>query len=92
DGLAHGLGFAWVLVLLGGVRELLGHGTLLRDAEYLFGPGATGWRIDIGDGSTGLLLALLPPGAFIGLGLLVAARNVLHRPRAAPAPQPTPEA
>lgn len=92
DGLAHGIGFAWVLVLLGGVRELLGHGTLLRDAEYLFGPAATAWRIDIGDGSTGLLLALLPPGAFIGLGLLVAARNVMHRPRPAPAPQPTPEA
>jgi electron transport complex protein RnfE len=75
DGFAHGLGFAWVLVLLGGIRELLGHGTLLRNAEFLFGPGAAGWEMDIG--GAGLLLAILPPGAFIGLGLLVAARNAL---------------
>jgi len=78
DGFAHGLGFAWVLVLLGGLRELIGHGTLLRDAEFLFGPTAATWRIDIGVDS-GLLLAILPPGAFIGLGLLVAARQLLQR-------------
>jgi electron transport complex protein RnfE len=78
DGFAHGLGFAWVLVLLGGLRELIGHGTLLRDAEFLFGPTAANWRIDIGTDS-GLLLAILPPGAFIGLGLLVAARQMLQQ-------------
>ncbi|MFQ5633811.1 MAG: Rnf-Nqr domain containing protein, partial [Gammaproteobacteria bacterium] len=81
DGFAHGLGFAWVLILLGGLRELIGHGSLLRNAEFLFGPAAENWRIDIGDGSAGLLIAVLPPGAFIGLGLLVAARNRLHRDR-----------
>lgn len=79
DGFAHGLGFAWVLILLGGIRELLGHGSLLRNAEFLFGPAAANWQIDIGDGSAGLLLAILPPGAFIGLGLLVAARNLRRR-------------
>lgn len=79
DGFAHGLGFAWVLVLLGGARELLGHGSLFRNAEFLFGPGAENWRIDVGAGSAGLLIATLPPGAFIGLGLLVAARNRLNR-------------
>jgi len=79
DGFAHGLGFAWVLILLGGVRELAGHGSLLRNAEFLFGPGAAAWRLDIGDASSGLLLAILPPGAFIGLGVLVAIRNLLQR-------------
>jgi len=83
DGLAHGLGFAWVLVLLGGLRELFGYGSLFRNAEFLFGPTAASWRIDFGGGSAGLLLAILPPGAFIGLGLLVAARNLLRRPIAA---------
>ena len=83
DGLAYGLGFAWVLILLGGLRELLGHGTLLRNAEFLFGESAESWRIDIGDGSSGLLIAILPPGAFIGLGLLVAARKLLQRKPAA---------
>lgn len=77
DGFAHGLGFAWVLILLGGLRELIGHGSVLRDAEFLFGPAAAGWQIDIGTDS-GLLLAILPPGAFIGLGLLVAARQTLR--------------
>ncbi len=68
-----------MLILLGGARELLGRGSLFRNAEFLFGPGAASWRIDVGDGSAGLLVATLPPGAFIGLGLLVAARNRLHR-------------
>ena len=79
DGFAHGVGFAWVLILLGGVRELLGYGTLLRNAEFLFGPAAANWRIDVADVSAGLLIAILPPGAFIGLGVLVAARNRLQR-------------
>ncbi|MFW2406044.1 MAG: electron transport complex subunit E [Gammaproteobacteria bacterium] len=83
DGLAHGLGFAWVLVLLGGVRELVGYGTLLRNAEFLFGPGAANWQLQIGAAPSGLLLAILPPGAFIGLGLLVATRNRLHADRSA---------
>lgn len=78
DGFAHGLGFAWVLILLGGIRELVGHGTLLRNAEFLFGPNAASWQMQFGDAPSGLLLAILPPGAFIGLGLLVAARNRLH--------------
>ena len=81
DGFAHGLGFAWVLVLLGGARELIGYGSLLRNAEFLFGPAAESWQIQVGAAPSGLLLAILPPGAFIGLGLLVAARNRLHAGR-----------
>ncbi|MDJ0927629.1 MAG: electron transport complex subunit E [Gammaproteobacteria bacterium] len=86
DGVGHGLGFAGVLVLLGGLRELFGRGTLLHGAEQLFGPGAAGLEIVFLQSQQGLLLASLPPGAFLALALLVALRNRLTRDRrAAPA-------
>ena len=77
DGLAHGLGFAAVLILLGGLREVIGNGTLFAGADMLFGPAAAGLEWRIADG--GFLLALLPPGAFLGLALLVALRNVAEQ-------------
>ncbi|NND53698.1 MAG: electron transport complex subunit E [Gammaproteobacteria bacterium] len=77
DGIAHGLGFAAVLILLGGMRELIGNGTLFAGAEMLFGPAATGMELRFYDG--GFLLALLPPGAFLGLALLVAVRNIIEQ-------------
>ncbi len=87
DGLAMGGGFTAVLVVLGGARELIGQGTLLSGAHMMFGEAATAVEMTLADG--GFLLALLPPGAFIGLGLLVALKNVidarLARPKAAPA-------
>lgn len=81
DGLAHGLGFAAVLVALGGLRELIGQGSLLAGAELLFGPAGRGWTIEFSTQPGGLLLAALPPGAFIGLALLIGARNALNRRR-----------
>lgn len=72
DGFAHGLGFGWVLVAIGGLRELLGHGTLFRDLDALI-PGATSTGIVVHDG--GLLLALLPPGAFFALAAIIVLRN-----------------
>jgi electron transport complex protein RnfE len=77
DGIATGLGFALVLTLLGGIRELLGQGTLLSDAHLLFGETAKDWQLSIAGESGGLLAALLPPGAFIILGLMLATRNLL---------------
>ena len=77
DGLATGIGFLVVLVLLGAMRELLGHGTLLADAHFLFGEAARDWQITLGEDYGGFLLAILPPGAFMGLGLLVALRKWL---------------
>ncbi|MBB4862719.1 electron transport complex protein RnfE [Pseudomonas nitritireducens] len=74
DGLMMGLGFALVLLILGTLRELLGHGTLLAGMELLFGPGAADWKLQI-PGYQGLLLAVLPPGAFLLLGLLLALKN-----------------
>lgn len=73
DGLAHGLGFALVLAALGGLREVVGSGTLFAGASLLFGERFPDNGIVIGD--YGFLLALLPPGAFLGLGLLIALRN-----------------
>ncbi len=75
DGLAMGLGFLLVLVVLGGMRELLAQGTLLDQADLLFGPMAKTWTLHFTDSPNGVLLAALPPGAFLGLGLLVAAKQ-----------------
>lgn len=77
DGLMMGLGFTAVLVVLGGMRELIGQGTLLSQAYLMFGEGARGFTITIIEDYRGFLLALLPPGAFIGLGLLVALKNLV---------------
>ena len=77
DGLMMGLGFTLVLVVLGGLRELLGHGTLLANAQLMFGSAASNLSLIVFDDYRGLLLAILPPGAFIGLGLLIALKNVI---------------
>jgi electron transport complex protein RnfE len=73
DGLAAGVGFAVALLLLGMTRELIGHGTLFANMETLLGPAARSWRLDLAD--SGLLLASLPPGAFIIAGLWLAIWN-----------------
>ena len=77
DGLMMGLGFTAVLVVLGGMRELIGQGTLFSQAELMFGDVAKNFSITVIDDYRGFLLALLPPGAFIGLGLIVALKNVI---------------
>ncbi|MCW9012996.1 MAG: electron transport complex subunit E [Gammaproteobacteria bacterium] len=79
DGLMMGLGFAGVLVALGAMREAIGRGTLLADAHLMFGDIATNWTIVLVEDYSGLLLAILPPGAFIGLGLIIALKNVIDR-------------
>lgn len=92
DGLATGLGFLLALVLLGALREIVGRGTLLSQARLLFGELGESLQLTVIPGHPGFLLALLPPGAFIGLGLLIAGRNWLNarlsaarRPGSAPA-------
>lgn len=74
DALAMGVGFSLALIVLGGLRELLGQGTLLAQADFLFGAAASNWTIHI-ENYPGLLIAILPPGAFIGLGFLIALKN-----------------
>jgi electron transport complex protein RnfE len=77
DGLFMGLGFTGALVALGAMREIVGTGTLLARAELMFGDIARNWRVQVIDDYGGFLLAVLPPGAFIGLGLLIAVKNVI---------------
>jgi electron transport complex protein RnfE len=77
DGLFMGLGFASVLVLLGGLRELTGTGALFANMDLLFGPGAANWEIVLFGNYQPFLLAILPPGAFIFTGLLIAVKNLI---------------
>jgi len=84
DALAQGTGFAAVLIVLGAGREIVGQGTLLSGSDMLFGEAAADWTMQALPFDQGLLLAVLPPGAFIGLGLMVALRQYLvNRPRQA---------
>jgi electron transport complex protein RnfE len=75
DGLAMGLGFLLVLLALGAGRELIGHGSLGAGMDLLLGrsDAGSGWRLV--PERHGLLLALLPPGAFVLLGLMLAMMN-----------------
>jgi electron transport complex protein RnfE len=77
DGLMMGLGFTAVLVVLGASRELLGQGTLFGGADLLLGDWASVLTIHVWHVDTPFLLAMLPPGAFIAMGLLIALKNVI---------------
>ena len=77
DGLIMGAGFGVILILLGGLRELAGTGALFADMQLLFGPGAADWKIVIVDNDQAFLLAILPPGAFIFTGLIIAVKNII---------------
>lgn len=91
DGLTMGLGFAAALVLLGAMREVLGSGTLFAQSHLMFGEAARALTVTVFADYKGFLLAVLPPGAFIGLGLLIALKNVIDQRRIR-APQPAPAA
>tara|TARA_R100000322_G_scaffold141732_1_gene97567 strand:+ start:3861 stop:4577 length:717 start_codon:yes stop_codon:yes gene_type:complete len=92
DGFMMGMGFFWVLFILGGMRELIGRGTLLANMDLLFGPAAAAWKIQVFPDYTEILFVVLPPGAFIGLGLLIALKNAvdteLARRKASSLPAP----
>lgn len=75
DGLMMGIGFSLVLVAIGATRELLGTGMLFTNMHLLFGSIAEHWQIVVFDNYKGFLLAILPPGAFLVLGLLIALKN-----------------
>ncbi|HSO45545.1 MAG TPA: electron transport complex subunit E [Rhodoferax sp.] len=88
DALAMGLGLTLVLVVLGAIREIIGQGTLFSGIELVFGESAKHFVVHVLPNYQGFLLAVLPPGAFIALGLLIAANNSynarsLQRARAA---------
>lgn len=77
DGLMMGLGFTGILILLGAMREIIGLGTLFSNMTLLFGSMAENWTLVLFDDYKGMLFAILPPGAFIGLGLIIAVKNII---------------
>ena len=79
DGFSMGLGSTAALVTLGGLRELLGQGSLFAQANLLLGDWAKVLSLSLGDNFHGALVAVLPPGAFLGLGFLIAFKNVIDR-------------
>lgn len=89
DGFMMGLGGTLVLGLLGGIRELVGKGTLFSGLDLVFGPAAKQFVITVIPDYHGFLLAVLPPGAFLGLGALIAVRNWIDIRNSAKASAPT---
>jgi electron transport complex protein RnfE len=87
DGLMMGIGFTLVLVVLGAIREVLGQGTLFDGAELLLGPWATILRVEVLSLDSKFLLAILPPGAFITMGILIAVKNMIDAKAAELAPK-----
>ena len=77
DGFIMGLGFAAVMFFLGFFRELFGTGHVFADMHLLFGDIAKDWRIDVFKNYPGFLYIVLPPGAFIFTGFMIAIKNVI---------------
>lgn len=77
DALAMGIGFSLVLITVGGVREILGSGTLFAHASLLLGAHFAWLEMVIIPHFSGILLAILPPGAFITLGFLIALKRAI---------------
>ncbi len=78
DGLMMGLGFLIVLLLLGAFREALGRGTLFDHMDLILGPMAKDWTLHLFDHFPGILFLASAPGAFFGLGLLIALANLIN--------------
>jgi H+/Na+-translocating ferredoxin:NAD+ oxidoreductase subunit E len=79
DGLMMGSGFGAVLLVLGAIREIIGSGTLFANMDLLLGPIAATWKIQVLPWDSGLLIAVLPPGAFLIAGLLIALKNLIDK-------------
>lgn len=78
DGFMMGSGFLLVLLAIGSIREIIGSGTFLANMHLLFGETARGWQINVfGENYRGFLVAILPPGAFLVAGLLIALKNII---------------
>ena len=77
DGFIMGVGFGVVLILLGAMRELIGTGALFNNMDLLFGESAANWKIVVFTDYKQFLLAILPPGAFIFTGLIIALKNLV---------------
>ncbi|MCA7012282.1 electron transport complex subunit E [Dickeya dadantii] len=81
DGLFMGLGATSALFVLGAIREILGNGTLFDGADLLLGSWARVLRVEVVHMDSPFLLMILPPGAFIGLGMMLAAKYLIDEKR-----------
>jgi len=79
DGLMMGLGFMAVLLVLGALREVIGQGTLFTGMNLIFGDMALTWEIQVFTNYPDFLFAILPPGAFVGMGLIIACKNIIDQ-------------
>ncbi|MDU6924403.1 electron transport complex subunit E [Franconibacter helveticus] len=77
DGFAIGMGATGAMFVLGSLREILGNGTLFDGADALLGGWAKVLRVEVFHTDTPFLLAMLPPGAFIGLGMMLAVKYLI---------------
>ncbi|MEM8594111.1 MAG: electron transport complex subunit E [Pseudomonadota bacterium] len=91
DGFMMGIGFAAVLLVLGALREVIGTGTLFNNMQLLFGADAENWKLVLFPNYPGLLAAILPPGAFLFMGFIIAFKNIIDQriERAKAATRPT---
>ncbi|WP_028022817.1 electron transport complex subunit E [Enterovibrio calviensis] len=87
DGFWMGMGMTAALVVLGAIRELMGNGTLFDGADRLLGDWAAGLRIEVFHFESPFLLAMLPPGAFLTVGFIIAAKNVIDERQAKKQPK-----
>ncbi len=88
DGFMMGLGLTLVLGLLGAMREFVGKGTVLSGLDLVFS--SMPKQLYTIHDYRGFLLAVLPPGAFLGLGILIALRNWIEIRKTAKISTPTP--
>ena len=93
DGFMMGMGFLIILALLGGMREVIGFGTIFANANLMFGEAASALTIVFNPDYGGFLLAILPPGAFFGLALLIALKNAIDikKPASVTVSEPLPD-
>ncbi len=80
DGFMMGLGFMLVLIAIGAIREIIGSGTLFSNMHLLLGDVGRSWEISLfGENYKGFLVAILPPGAFLVAGFLIAIKNSIDK-------------
>ena len=77
DGFMMAMCFTVGLVILGAMREIIGQGVVFSNMDLLFGPSAAHWKIELISGYPDFLFAILPPGAFVAMGLLIAGKNII---------------
>lgn len=89
DGFMMGIGLTIILAILGGMREIIGKGTLFSGLDLALGPQFKQFMVTVIPDYHGFLLAILPPGAFLGLACLIAFRNWAEQRKSSPSQQAT---